>query len=534
MDLNGDSISLDTCIVDIPVAVNILHTSILIEWMDDALMNSCLGQLNTSLMQPGGVNKSLKLMTLLNNEKLKVSDVVKICKDQFRAGFQKMFLTFIISQASASSKSSTPLKAAKEVDKTLELLTSTLTMQANALSRLPMELAAAMTNTTTFANQPSGPPPEFDMSKANLSFAHFCENVYTRWLYEEKLNINDDYYRHLHKVFPKKDRNDAFKIIKSGLAVKPALTNNEILARLVEHFKFQAADGEEFDLKEKFLTSSINPNQADQSFIMLYNQYASILSITEPGVFDEKKCTDATKTQFNRALRKCQVSPIVQSLRAMINSPEWFNNTNSLIDGQQKLRRTMYNNQNQKAFGTLEKPRTSVSKPVMENGSPMEVCAIKSGKKPTTFTPLKQKKKVTFNHSTTKRTYNFKECANNSCTHKRNIEFARFCQGCGTVFPSVNNIQTIDNESLDENEIVEEEVLSEEEEVPCYNLNTDNSVSTGTKKTNNSSIHIKCRVFNSESTLHSKQYTILYDDGALLNYMSWQTTVVQNGQFWSK
>ena len=143
-----------------------------------------------------------------------------------------------------------------------------------------------------------------------------------------------DYYRHLHKVFPKKDQNDAYKIIQKGLQETPRASNEVILARLVGYFKFQAADGEEFDLKEKFLTSTINPNQTDQSFVSLYNQYASILSIVEPGRFDDQKCTDATKTQFNRALRKCSATPIVQALRAMVNSPEWYDNTNSLLDGQ--------------------------------------------------------------------------------------------------------------------------------------------------------------------------------------------------------
>ena len=527
MDMNGDAISLATYIVDVAVTANVLHTAILIEWMDGNIMNQALGQMNTSLLDAQGVNKSLKLMQILSSEKTTIADVVNMCKETFRTAFQKMFLTFIITQISSEKLklTSTPAKPpVAESVKTLELLTSTLSMQVNALSRLPTDLASAMNNTTRYADQPSGPPPEFDMNKASLSFANFCENVYSRWLYEEKLNVNDDYYRHLHKVFPKKDRNDAFKIIKSGLAEVPVLTNNEILAKLVKHFKFQAADGEEFDLKEKFLTSSINPNQADQSFMQLYNQYASILSITEPGTFDDKKCTAATKTQFNRALTKCAVSPIVQSLRAIVNSPEWFNNTNSLIDGQQTLRRTMYNNQNQKTFGALEKNRTTVSKPVyQENGSPIEgVCAIKAGKKGSVPVKKISQKKGISSTVTPKRTYSFKECSNVSCQHKRNIEFARFCQGCGSEFPKVHNIET---QNIEEAEVTEAEEFSdaEEEEAPCYNLNTDNSVSTGSKKTNKSSIHVKCRVFNHESTLHSKQYTMLYDDGASLNYMSWQT-----------
>ena len=70
MDLNGDSIGLETALCDIGLSVNTLHTSILIDWMDDAALNSCLGQLNTSLLAPQGVNKGLKLMQLMNNEQI--------------------------------------------------------------------------------------------------------------------------------------------------------------------------------------------------------------------------------------------------------------------------------------------------------------------------------------------------------------------------------------------------------------------------------------------------------------------------------
>jgi len=287
MDENGDPINYETHICDLMVSPHTLHSAILLDWIDDATLNTGLTSMNISNLAPQGVNKSLKLMQVLGSEKVKIVDIINCCKPIFKSAFQKMFFTFIVSQSSI--KSSTPVKTDPAVDKSLELLTSTLSMQVNALSHLPGELAAAVTNTTRYADQPNGPSPEFDMSKANQSFAHFCENKYSRWMYEEKLNVNDDYYRHLHKVFPKRDQNDAYKIIKTGLAESPRLANEQILARLVQHFKFQAADGEEFDLKEKFLTSTINPNHADQSFIALYNQLASILSITKPGIFNDKE-----------------------------------------------------------------------------------------------------------------------------------------------------------------------------------------------------------------------------------------------------
>ena len=571
MDSNNTAINEHTKISQLILDTNTLMSVITVNQLDNSALDDAILKLDISQTGFNVSDKKLKLHHIINCSEVTILNVIQLHKTEIRKVFKPMFLAFIlnISTISAQIKSqqivsnhenenmhmlqeildnvtltgkirdnlhqSTPSRntniADTEIVNCLKTMTTTLSNLAtnHQCPNIGSNNQNSQLQQKKYAKLPTTAPPSFDNKKKNLSLRRFFDNIFMRWMTENKLDPNDRFL-YLHKCFISNlDKDRAWSIISRCKA-------EGIDRVLVELQKFFNLDEVEiYDLQQRFFSFKIQNQDFIEGFYELFELSCSI----QGTAYNELKAIESTKIQFKRSLRDTK-NNLAQSIKAVFLSTIW-KEAITLDLAMQVLRQIVNGYANIEMSSTIERSVSSMPLATSENIE-MDVSAVTHGR----GTNYNHTNKVSRyrgrgrgrgrgrpsqNQSRTPNNrgrFTFINCPRSNCK-ARNVSFAKHCQICGSSDLARTSTNVIDfndsNETADVNQLDDE--LPDVNQISVIEENdTGNRISSTPYILNRERrrlplIHLK--FYNEKRTLKSKNYKALFDTGACLSYMDYAT-----------
>ena len=496
MDSNGNTITDQTLIKDLPIQPSELLSIIPIKSLDNDKLLEALplldisthGLADSSLTE---ADMQLKLTYILNSDKCTLGDLAKCAKKDGSPMIKKMLLQFAVSLASSRAPRSTSGTAdsadiatlchmfgsigstggpqpphSSPIKSSTEPTTSTTTPPSVTPGSIP-------SSTSTSAS--SAPPLMINWMQKMMQDQQNLTSIIATLSANMSLPQKTDSYAKTPNSEPPKFSSSK----KNCLSLKRFYTNQfsrwllenklrsedtfvylhkifedkhdqdrafaliqshrgdgveKVLQQLGQFFRLN--DLEIYELKEKFYSFKINANSdLEKAFSDLYELQASI----EADSFEEVSAIEAVKFQFQRMVSSVN-STDSSILRSIFTGSEW-RKIKTLDTAIQMLRLIL----GKKTKETPKQVNNSVSAPkTTSNNDDMDCSAIGSSSRTKSKKRNKNKStgssnpsgghsSATSDKSKKKKKFGFMDCPNPSCK-ARNVDFASFCQRCGQAF----------------------------------------------------------------------------------------------------